>query len=112
MLKGESKKGTLEETEKSRVLAVACRVFSNPDRLRMMVLLGKKPHSFSDLLKELSVNPKVLNDHLNLLAASKLLTKSYPYGVYTLTPAGRVMKQGLETLAEHITKIEGAFVEG
>lgn len=42
-------------------------------------------------MKELGVNPKVLSDVLTTLSNNKLIIKSYPYQVYTLTPIGKII---------------------
>ncbi|MEM3614623.1 MAG: helix-turn-helix domain-containing protein [Nitrososphaerales archaeon] len=80
-----------------------CRVFSNPTRYKILLLLDKEPRTFTALMKMLTVNPKVLNDHLNTLIANKLAAKSYAYNVYTLTPLGRLVK---EALAEMNNKLK------
>jgi DNA-binding HxlR family transcriptional regulator len=80
-----------------------CRIFSNPTRYKILLLLDKEPRTFTSLMKTLSLNPKVLNDHLNLLIANKIAVKSYPYNLYTLTPLGHLIK---DALAELHNKLE------
>ncbi len=77
------------------IIPQICRVFSNPTRYRILLLLDKEPRTFTTLMKTLAVNPKVLNDHLNTLIMSKIVAKSYPYNVYTLTPLGHLIKDAL-----------------
>ncbi len=73
----------------------------------MIILLQKEPRTFGDLLKILAVNPKVLNDNLNTLSKHKLVAKSYPYNLYTLTPAGHVVRQGLAAMGSYVNRITG-----
>lgn len=85
------------------VVPKICRVFSNPTRYKILLLLDKEPRTFTSLLKTLSLNPKVLNDHLNILIINKIAVKSYPYNLYTLTPLGHLIK---DALAELHSKLE------
>ncbi|MCP8309675.1 MAG: winged helix-turn-helix transcriptional regulator [archaeon] len=101
----------MEKTKNHNIVATMCKILGNMNRLRIITCLEKKPYSFGELLKELVVNPKVLNDHLNVLIANKLVAKSYPYGVYILTPAGHVTKQGLDAFAGYITRIADVLKE-
>jgi DNA-binding HxlR family transcriptional regulator len=80
-----------------------CRIFSNPTRYKILLLLDKEPRTFTSLMKALSLNPKVLNDHLNVLIANKIAIKSYPYNLYALTPLGHLIK---DALAELHNKLE------
>ena len=101
---------TLEKTKNHNITTI-CKILGNINRLRIITCLEKKSYSFGELLKELAVNPKVLNDHLNVLIANKLVAKSYPYRVYTLTPAGHVTKQGLDAFNGYITRIADVLME-
>ena len=97
--------GTLPETE---FLPLICKIFGNSVRFRVLMLLEREPRTFGDLLRSLGVNPKVLNDSLNILLKYKLIVKSYPYNVYTLTPAGHVVRQGLIALGSYVSRIAGS----
>jgi len=102
---------TLEKAKNYNLITTMFKVLGNMNRLRIITYLEKKSYSFGELLKELAVNPKVLNDHLKVLIANKLVAKSYPYRVYTLTPAGHVAKQGLDAFTGYITKISNVIKE-
>ncbi|MGQ9718444.1 MAG: winged helix-turn-helix domain-containing protein [Nitrososphaerales archaeon] len=107
-----SKIEAVEDIKNHSILATVCKVLSNRHRLRIVLHLEKKKAcSFGELLKDLNINPKVLRDHLNVLIASKLVTKSFPYGAYTLTPAGYVTKQGLDAFVGYITRIADVLGE-
>jgi len=80
------------------VIPRVCRIFSNSTRYKILLLLDKEARTFTNLMKTLSLNPKVLNDHLNILIANKVIAKSYPYNLYTLTPFGHVIKDALDEL--------------
>jgi predicted transcriptional regulator len=86
-------------------LPLVCKIFGNEVRFRILMLLEKEPRTFGDLLKRLVVNPKVLNDSLTILSKHRIIAKSYPYNVYTLTPTGHVVKQGLLALAEELNRV-------
>jgi len=88
---------------KESVVPKICRLFSNPTRYKILILLDKEPRTFTSIMKTLSLNPKVLNDHLNVLIANKIVMKSYPYNLYTLTPLGHLIK---DALAELRNKLE------
>ena len=92
----------LADTKES-VVPKICRIFGNPTRYKILILLEKEPRTFTNLMKTLSLNPKVLNDHLNVLIANKIAVKSYPYNLYTLTPLGHLIK---DALAELRSKLE------
>jgi|GEM_PF-1551603 len=92
----------LADTQES-VVPKICRIFSNPTRYKILILLDKEPRTFTSLMKTLSLNPKVLNDHLNVLITNKIAVKSYPYNLYTLTPLGHLIK---DALAELRSKVE------
>jgi predicted transcriptional regulator len=83
---------------KESVIPKICRIFSNPTRYKILILLDKEPRTFTSLMKTLSLNPKVLNDHLNVLIINKIAVKSYPYNLYTLTPLGHLIKNALAEL--------------
>ncbi len=106
-----SQDGILEKTKNYSTAATMFKVLSNMNRLKIITCLEKESCSFGELLKELAINPKVLNDHLNILIANKLVAKSYPYRVYTLTPIGHVIKQGLDAFNGYITRIAYAIKE-
>jgi len=78
---------------KESVVPKICRIFSNPTRYKIPILLEGEPRTFTNLTKTLS-----LNDHLNVLIANKIAVKSYPYKLYTLTPLGRIIKYALAEL--------------
>ncbi|MEM3539008.1 MAG: winged helix-turn-helix domain-containing protein [Nitrososphaerales archaeon] len=101
----------LKKSEEYDLVANICKIFSNINRIRIVTHLEKESCSFGELMKELAINPKVLNDHLNVLIANKIVVKSYPYRVYTLTPAGHVIKQGLDAFNSYITRIKYAIKE-
>ncbi len=92
----------LTDTKES-VVPNICRIFSNPTRYKILILLDREPRTFTNLMKTLSLNPKVLNDHLNVLITNKIAVKSYPYKLYTLTPLGHIVK---DALAELRNKLE------
>jgi len=75
-------------TELRGVLASLYRILANVERLHTLTLLEAKPMTFGALMKELQVNPQVLNRNLNQLRACGLVAKSYPYRTYVLTPLG------------------------
>jgi len=102
---------TLEKAKNHNIITTIFKVLGNMNRLRIITCLEKKSYSFGELLKELVINPKVLNDHLKVLIANKLIAKSYPYRVYALTPAGHVAKQGLDAFAGYIAKIANVIKE-
>ncbi|MGQ9468791.1 MAG: ArsR/SmtB family transcription factor [Nitrososphaerales archaeon] len=102
----------MEKAKNYSIVTTICKVLSNRNRLRIIMCLEKKSYSFGELLKELAINPKVLNDHLNVLIANKLVAKSYPYNVYALTPAGHLVKQGLDAFNGYITRIANVLKEG
>ena len=102
---------TLERAKNYNIIATMCKVLGNINRIKIITCLEKKSYSFGELLKELAINPKVLDDHLHVLMANKLVAKSYPYRVYTLTPAGHVAKQGLNAFAGYIAKIANVIKE-
>lgn len=91
--------------DEAKTLALVCKIFSNEVRIKILKLLEREPHTFGSLLKNLNVNPKILNDSLSLLSEHKLVVKSYPYNVYTLTPAGRVVRQGLSSLLGYLDQV-------
>ena len=97
--------------EGSEKIISLCKIFSNPSRLKLINLLNERPYHFAELLKELNVNPKVLHDGLNLLRNAKLLLKSYPYGVYTLTPLGHKVKGWLDSVDKYIGSVLGELNE-
>jgi DNA-binding HxlR family transcriptional regulator len=101
----------LEKAKDYSTIATMCKILSNINRLKIITCLEKESYSFGELLKELAINPKVLNDHLNILIANKLVTKSYPYGVYALTPVGHVVKQGLDAFNSYLTRINYVLKE-
>ncbi|MEM2906005.1 MAG: ArsR family transcriptional regulator [Candidatus Bathyarchaeia archaeon] len=78
----------MSETEIRSVLASLYRTLGNVERLHTLTLLEAKPMTFGVLMKELQVNPQVLNRSLNQLRACGLVAKSYPYKTYVLTPLG------------------------
>lgn len=102
---------TLEKARDFTIIATVFRVLGNVNRLRIITYLEKKSYSFGELLKELAINPKVLNDHLNVLITNKLVAKSYPYRVYTLTPAGHVAKQGVDAFSGYVARIANVIKE-
>ncbi|MEM3382640.1 MAG: winged helix-turn-helix domain-containing protein [Nitrososphaerales archaeon] len=101
----------LKKSEDYDLVANICKILGNVNRIRIITRLEKESCSFGELMKELAINPKVLNDHLNVLIANKIVVKSYPYGVYTLTPIGHVIKQGMEALNSYITRVKYVIKE-
>jgi predicted transcriptional regulator len=92
------------------VIPKICRIFGNPTRYKILLLLDKEARTFTSLMKTLSLNPKVLNDHINILIENKIIAKSYPYNLYTLTQFGHVIKDALDELhtrlEEPLKKVE------
>ena len=82
--------GEVGRLDRHDALAMIHKLLSNPTRLRILSMLQEKSLSFSELLRELKVNPKVLNDNLNTLSSYELIVKSYQHDVYVLTPLGRL----------------------
>lgn len=76
------------EAELRASLAALYRTLGSVERLRTLALLEARPMTFGVLMKELQVNPQVLNRNLNLLRGCGLVAKSYPYRTYVLTPLG------------------------
>ena len=82
--------GEIRRLDRHEALAMMHKLLSNSTRLRILSMLQEKSLSFSELLRELKVNPKVLNDGLNALSSYELIVKSYQHNVYVLTPLGRL----------------------
>ncbi|MEM3506195.1 MAG: ArsR family transcriptional regulator [Candidatus Bathyarchaeia archaeon] len=80
------------------------KLLSNIHRIRVLTLLENKSMSFGELMKELKINPKVLSDTLTSLSNSKLIIKSYPYQVYTLTPIGKIIVKEYFTKTQELLK--------
>jgi len=66
------------------------RVIMNENRVKILMLLDKKPHSWTDLMFTLRVSPKVLRDHLRILTANDLVQKGGKEG-YKITDASRAI---------------------
>ncbi len=99
----------ISETEVRGTLASLYRILGNVERLRILTLLEAKPMTFGVLMRELQVNPQVLNRSLNLLRASGLVAKSYPYRTYVLTPLGHSV---LRKLVKDAMPLAGSLRKG
>ena len=89
-----------------KTLPQICKIFGNATRYQLAILLANEAHTFGSLLKNLSVNPKVLNDHLTTLISNNIIKKSYPYNVYILTQEGRLVINLIINLQNELEKIE------
>ena len=90
-------------------LAIICKIFGNRNRIKIVHLLKKRPCTFGDLLRELQVNPKVLNDNLNMLSTYELVEKPSGERTYALTSNGQVAKEGLDVFRKSISTISKIF---
>jgi len=96
---------TLDKTKFGKREAVASlyRLLANPVRLRILELLENRSMRFSELMRELAVNPKVLSNYLKLLMEFRLVAKSYPHNVYVLTPLGRrILREQIEAIYDYL----------
>lgn len=99
---------TLEALDKAKfgkydIIASLYKLLGNPVRLKILGLLENKSMGFSELMRELTVNPKVLSNYLNKLVEFRLVTKSYPHRVYVLTPPGRrILREQIEGIYDYL----------
>ena len=85
------------------MVAPLFRLLGNPVRLKILNLLQNKSMGFSELMHALAVNPKVLSNCLDKLTEFRLVTKSYPYGVYVLTSGGRrIIREQIDGISDHL----------
>jgi len=89
--------------EKYNMVASVYKVLSNPVRLKILVLLDSKSMGFSELMRALAINPKVLSSCLSSLMGLRLVVKSYPHRVYVLTPSGRrILREQIEGIYDYL----------
>ncbi|WP_309493051.1 winged helix-turn-helix domain-containing protein [Candidatus Hecatella orcuttiae] len=102
-----------EESKECEELAGLFKTLANPKRLRILFHLQKNSATFTELLKKMKDNPKVLSDNLNTLAEGKLIVKSYIHQVYVLTPLGRTVLQNLKSeLLRQIRRYKESRLKG
>ncbi len=77
------------------------KALGNPARLRILAALDSRSMSFTELMKALWLNPKIVSSSLSSLGKVGLVRKSYPHRVYVVTPLGRrVMREQILPLGE------------
>jgi predicted transcriptional regulator len=78
---------------------------SNPDRIKILVILEKEPNgvSYSTLHKDLKLNHKSLTEHLKKLVSATLVWNNFEkregraYSYYKLSTLGRgIIEEGLK----------------
>jgi len=91
---------TITDEQDIKAVVLMLRAIASETRLRLLRILYEKPKTWTDLLFELKINPKVLRDNLAFLRKSGLVQKKEPVG-FELTEAGyAVMDLSLEEIFE------------
>jgi len=55
-------------------------IFTNPDRIRILNLLIKKPYTITEIEKDLNINRGTLKHHLKILHENKLIKREKQSG--------------------------------
>ena len=96
---------TITEEQDVKVVVLMLRALASETRLHILKILYEKPKTWTELVFELKVNPKVLRDNLLYLRKSKLVKRKKPVG-FELTEAGRAaMELSLKDIFETSRKI-------
>ena len=78
---------TITSEQDVKAVVVMLRAIASESRIKILLSLGRSPKTWTELLFELKVNPKVLRDNLSYLQKSSLVKKRRPVG-FELTEAG------------------------
>jgi len=76
-------------------------IIANENRLKILVLLNQGPRTWTQLMFEVKVNPKVLGHHLRILREYKLVRKERVG--FAITNAGRALvKLSIDTMISEL----------
>ena len=50
-----------------------CKIFSNTNRLEILLVLREKPHTVSDIVKQTGLNQSVVSQHLAILRNKEIV---------------------------------------
>jgi len=90
----------ITEEEDVKAIVIMLRALASEARLHLLKSLYEHPKTWTELVLELKVNPKVLRDNLAYLRKSNLVQRKNPVG-FELTEAGRaVMELSLREILE------------
>ncbi|WP_297512098.1 metalloregulator ArsR/SmtB family transcription factor [Thermococcus sp.] len=91
--------GQLPELNEEKA-AKTLKALANPDRIRILKMLSKKPMGFKEIKEALGVESPTVSHHLKLLLKTGMVRKG---DKYEISPDGRLFLR----LLEIITALEG-----
>ena len=91
--------GQLPELDEEKA-AKTLKALANPDRIRILKMLSKKPMGFKEIKEALGVESPTVSHHLKLLLKTGMVRKG---DKYEISPDGRLFLR----LLEIITALEG-----
>jgi len=94
------------EKKMMRAVASMMRALGNETRLNILYRLYEGPKTWTELIFELSLNPKSLRDHLSYLIENGLVEKTKPVGFGLTDPANEFLES---TLPEIISTVKQAL---
>ncbi|CAI1493836.1 MULTISPECIES: metalloregulator ArsR/SmtB family transcription factor [Thermococcus] len=91
--------GQLPELDEEKA-AKTLKALANPDRIRILKMLSKRPMGFKEIKEALGVESPTVSHHLKLLLRTRMVRKG---DRYEISPDGRLFLR----LLEIITALEG-----
>jgi DNA-binding transcriptional ArsR family regulator len=91
--------GQLPELNEEKA-AKTLKALANPDRIRILKMLSKRPMGFKEIKEALGVESPTVSHHLKLLLRTRMVRKG---DRYEISPDGRLFLR----LLEIITALEG-----
>jgi len=88
---GEGELPELNEDKAARTL----KALANPDRIRILKMLSKRPMAFKEIKEALGVESPTVSHHLKLLVKTRMVKKG---DRYEISPNGRLFLRLLEII--------------
>jgi len=86
--------GQLPELDEEKA-AKTLKALANPDRIRILKMLSKRPMGFKEIKEALGVESPTVSHHLKLLLRTRMVRKD---NRYEITPDGRLFLRLLEIM--------------
>jgi len=86
--------GQLPELDEEKA-AKTLKALANPDRIRILKMLSKRPMGFKEIKDALGVESPTVSHHLKLLLRTRMVRKG---AKYEITPDGRLFLRLLEII--------------
>jgi len=86
--------GQLPELDEEKA-AKTLKALANPDRIRILKMLSKRPMGFKEIKKALGVESPTVSHHLKLLLRTRMIRKG---DKYEISPDGRLFLRLLEII--------------